>query len=57
MSLTENKTPKTIIDTCKMIGTEKLQELFPFIYSIKDVSMPPNIQLFSREIIFGTKEG
>jgi len=29
MSLTENIRPKTIIDICKIIRTEKLQELFP----------------------------
>ncbi|XP_065679772.1 zinc finger MYM-type protein 1-like [Hydra vulgaris] len=31
MSLTENLTPKTIIDVYKMIRTEKLQELFPYV--------------------------
>ncbi|XP_065678120.1 zinc finger MYM-type protein 1-like [Hydra vulgaris] len=31
MSLTENLRPKTIIDVYKMIRTEKLQELFPYV--------------------------
>ncbi|XP_065663081.1 zinc finger MYM-type protein 1-like [Hydra vulgaris] len=31
MSLTENLRPKTIIDDYKMIRTEKLQELFPYV--------------------------
>ncbi|XP_065680610.1 zinc finger MYM-type protein 1-like [Hydra vulgaris] len=31
MSLTENLRPKTIIDVYKMIKTEKLQELFPYV--------------------------
>lgn len=51
MSFTENKIPKTIIDTSKIIRTEKLQgkvSVFLRRYSIRDVSIPPNVQLFSR---------
>jgi len=31
MSLTENIRPKTVMDICKLIRTEKLQELFPYV--------------------------
>jgi len=31
MTLTEIKRPKNIIDTSKMIRTEELQELFPYV--------------------------
>ncbi|XP_008179576.1 uncharacterized protein LOC103308262 [Acyrthosiphon pisum] len=31
MSLSENIRPKTVMDICKMIGTEKLQELLPYV--------------------------
>jgi hypothetical protein len=31
MNLTENIRPKIVMDICKIIRTEKLQELFPYV--------------------------